>query len=300
MRYRVTHTTDYHYGESVPLSHNLVHLRPRDTQRQNCHSNSIAISPAPALRRDRIDFFGNHMSWFSVQEPHQRLRIQALSEVDVSPFVPPPGIEVLPWDQTPTILAARRDEATLEARQFTFDSGYVPRSSDLADYARPSFPPGRSLFEAVVELTHRIQKEFIFSAGATTVGTPIADVLRHRRGVCQDFAHLQIGCLRSLGLAARYVSGYILTHPPADGRLLVGADASHAWLSVFIPDFGWLDLDPTNGLIPSAEHISLGWARDYDDISPIKGVIVGAHRHDLTVSVTVTPLLPLQSAAASN
>ena len=290
MRYRVTHTTEYHYGESVPLSHNLVHLHPRDTARQTCIGNSIAITPAPALRRDRIDFFGNHMSWFSVQEPHDGLRVESRSEVEVAAFEQSLQLRSITWEQAAKLLTSRRDAGTLDARQFVFDSAYIPRNVALADYARPSFGAGRSLLDAVLELTQRIYREFKFQAGATTIGTPILDVLRDRRGVCQDFAHLQIGCLRSLGLAARYVSGYLLTHPPAGRPALAGADASHAWVSVYFPDFGWLDLDPTNGVIPSLEHVTVGWARDYDDISPVKGVIVGARRHDLAVSVTVTPL----------
>jgi transglutaminase-like putative cysteine protease len=290
MKYRVTHTTEYHYGESVPLSHNLVHLHPRDTSRQTCISNAIAITPAPALRRDRIDFFGNHMSWFSVQEPHDGLRVESRSEVEVNAFEQSLQLRSITWDQTAATLINRRDAATLDARQFTFDSTYIPRHAALADYARSSFGPARSLLDAVLELTQRIYQEFKFQAGATTVGTPILDVLRDRRGVCQDFAHLQIGCLRSLGLAARYVSGYLLTHPPAGRPPLAGADASHAWVSVYFPDFGWLDLDPTNGVVPSLEHVTVGWARDYDDISPVKGVIVGARRHDLAVSVTVAPI----------
>jgi len=290
MRYRVTHVTDYRYGESVPLSHNLVHLRPRDTGRQVCHGNSISIAPEPATRRDRIDFFGNHMSWFAVQEPHDGLRVESRSEVDVSGFQQSLQLATSSWEETARLIASRRDSATLEARQFTFDSAYVRRDRQLADYARPSFGTDRSLLEAVTELTNRIYKEFKFRAGATTVGTPILDVLRDRHGVCQDFAHLQIGCLRSLGLAARYVSGYLLTHTASGERPLAGGDASHAWVSVYFPDYGWIDFDPTNGLIPSLEHITVAWARDYDDISPVKGVIVGARRHDLTVSVTVTPL----------
>lgn len=299
MKYRVTHITEYHYGESVPLSHNLVHLRPRDTHRQTCHSNDISITPAPALRRDRIDFFGNHMSWFSVQEPHVGLRVESRSEVDVSSADVSPQLKRIPWEEAASLLITRRDSGALDARQFTFDSAYIPRSKELADYARPSFTDGRSLHDAVLELTQRIYQEFKFQTGATTVGTPILDVLRERHGVCQDFAHLQIGCLRSLGLAARYVSGYLLTQPPSGGPRLTGADASHAWVSVYFPDFGWLDLDPTNGVIPSLGHVTVGWARDYDDISPVKGVIVGARTHDLDVSVTVTPV-SLPSTNATN
>ena len=234
-----------------------------------------------------------------MQEPHVGLRVESRSEVDVTTVEQPPRLKTVQWEQAASLLSSRRDAATLEARQFTFDSAYIPRSEELADYARPSFSRGRSLHDAVLELTQRIYQEFKFQTGATTVGTPILDVLRDRHGVCQDFAHLQIGCLRSLGLAARYVSGYLLTQSPAGGPPLIGSDASHAWVSVYIPDFGWLDLDPTNGVIPSIGHVTVGWARDYDDISPVKGVIVGARTHDLDVSVTVTPL-SLPAAAATN
>ena len=205
-------------------------------------------------------------------------------------FEPPTGLWWPAWEQVAANLRDRRSPPVLDARQFTFDSTYVTAHAELADYARPSFAPGRSLLDCVTELTQRIFAEFTFDGGATTIGTPVLDVLHHRHGVCQDFAHLQIGCLRSLGLAARYVSGYLVTKPPPGRPRLVGADTSHAWVSVYFPDYGWIDFDPTNGVIPSDEHITVGWARDYDDVSPVRGVVVGGRRHSLSVSVDVEPM----------
>ena len=290
MKYRVSHRTEYIYGDLVPLSHNIVHLHPRDTLRQVCHGNDISVTPTPAWRRDRVDFFGNMCTSFGVQEPHKGLRVIARSEVEVQPYHVPEGFASPAWDLVPLMISARLDPTLLYARQFEFDSPYIQRSNDLIEYARPSFQPGRPLLDATLDLTHRIHTEFKFDSGVTTVGTPISEVLKYRHGVCQDFAHLMIGCLRSLGLAARYVSGYLVTKPPPGKPRLLGVDASHAWLSVFFPDYGWIDFDPTNGLIPSDAHITLGWARDYDDIGPVKGVIVGGHRHTLRVAVDVEPL----------
>ncbi|MDB5334112.1 MAG: transglutaminase domain protein [Phycisphaerales bacterium] len=291
MKYKVTHTTQYYYGEQVPLCHNVVHLKPRDTERQTCLSHAIGISPSPTTMRERLDFFGNPVEWFSVQEPHETLKIVAQSLVQVKGgFEPPTGLWWPAWDEVARMLGGRRDAALLDARQFTFDSTFVPIDAELAEYARPSFAPGRPMLDCVVELTNRIYSEFKFDSGVTTIGTPVLDVLHHRHGVCQDFAHLQIGCLRSLGLAARYVSGYLVTRPPPGRARLVGADTSHAWVSAYFPDYGWIDFDPTNGLIPAVGHITLGWARDYDDISPVRGVVVGGRHHRLGVSVDVEPL----------
>jgi transglutaminase-like putative cysteine protease len=290
MKFRVLHKTEYVYGESVPLGHNVVRLRPRDTALQTCLSCDLEIDPAPAVRRDRIDFFGNHETWLSVQEPHRGLKIQAQSQVETKP--PPPTAELAgpAWDQVPSILNQRLDRISLEARQYTFDSPQVPLCAELAKYAEPSFPAGAPLPKCAMDLTQRIFKDFTFDNRATTIGTPILEVLKQRSGVCQDFAQLQIGCLRSLGLPARYVSGYVVTRPPPGQPKIVGADASHAWVSVFVPDYGWLDMDPTNGSFPEGEHITLAWARDYDDIIPIKGVITGGHRHWLYFSVDVEPI----------
>jgi transglutaminase-like putative cysteine protease len=287
LNYSITHITEYIYGDPVPLCHDLVHLKPRETPRQSLLSHTLQITPHPLVRAERIDFFGNTATWFSVQEPHERMRIVARSLVDVKVFDAPTGFWWPAWDEVVSTLTQRRDRDCLDARQYCFDSPHVSTAVELAEYAKPTFTPGRPLMEAMVEFTSRIHEEFEFDKAATTVGTPVLEVLRHRHGVCQDFAHLQIACLRSIGLAARYVSGYLRTLPPPGQQRLVGCDASHAWVSVYFPNYGWIDFDPTNGIIPSIGHITLGWARDYSDISPVKGVVVGGRRHGLNVSVDV-------------
>jgi transglutaminase-like putative cysteine protease len=287
VKYNVTHITEYFYSEPVPLCHNLVHIKPRETARQSLLSHTLQVTPNPLVRAERVDFFGNLATWFSVQEPHQRMRIVSKSAVEVKHFDLPTGFWWPAWDEVAQMLRQRRDRDFLDARQFVFASPHVTVGGELADYARPTFTPGRPMMDCVNEFNQRIYKDFKFDKAVTTVGTPVLDVLRHRHGVCQDFAHLQIACLRSIGLAARYVSGYLRTLPPEGQKRLVGTDASHAWVSVFFPDYGWIDFDPTNGVIPSSGHITLGWARDYSDISPVRGVVVGGRRHSLSVSVDV-------------
>jgi transglutaminase-like putative cysteine protease len=297
VKYRVTHVTEYVYGELVPLCHNVVRLRPRDVEAdsgrasQRCKKHELLIDPAPAVKRERIDFFGNHVTWVALQEPHQRLKIRATSDVETTPQLGAANLKNPSWNDVAALLASSRDPETLAALEYTFDSPHVPRDPRLADYARPSFPDGAPIIPCLVDFTNRIYKEFTFDSSATTISTPILDVLVHRRGVCQDFAHLAIGCLRSLGLAARYVSGYVATKPPPGRPRLAGADASHAWLAAYIPSYGWLDFDPTNGLLPSGDHITLGFARDYDDLSPVKGVMIGGDRHSLRYSVDVEPVV---------
>jgi transglutaminase-like putative cysteine protease len=242
----------------------------------------------------------------SLQEPHKVLRIEAISDVEVREAAAPTSDPNAPsWESIAQLLSwcggtgRAPDPVLLAVREYTFDSPQLKAGPELADYAKPSFPPGRPLLAAVTELTERIYKEFTFDSRATTVGTPVLEVLRNRRGVCQDFAHLEIGCLRSLGLAARYVSGYVLTRPPPGQKRLIGSDASHAWVSVFFPGTGWVDFDPTNNVLPSTEHVTLGWARDYDDVSPVKGVIIGGHRHSMYVGVHVEPIPTPEEAAAA-
>jgi len=290
MKYRVTHKTRYVYGASVPLSHNVLRLHPRRTPWQTCHEFELAIDPIPAQRRERIDFFGNHETWISVQEPHRELNIEGRGEIETSEHKELSAVAAPAWDRVPAILSSRLDGEYLAAREYTFDSPMIQRCPELAEYAAPSFAAGANLIECVVNLTQRIFDEFKFDKKSTTIGTPILEVLAQRSGVCQDFAQLEIGCLRSMGLPARYVSGYVVTKPPPGQERLVGADASHAWVSVFVPEHGWLDLDPTNGLVPNDEHITLAWARDYSDIVPIKGVVTGGQQHSLFYSVDVAPV----------
>jgi transglutaminase-like putative cysteine protease len=290
VRYQITHRTEYTYGETVPLCHNVARLRPRDLPRQTCLRHELAVSPAPAFRRDRLDFFGNHVSSFSLQEPHRGLSVTARSEVDVGAPVDGLVLPGVPWEEAVARLSMGPEPELRAARAFVFASPRARHDAGLAGYARPSFPPGRPLAEAVLDLTRRIHDEFRFVPGVTSVGTTPEEVFRTREGVCQDFAHLEIACLRSMGLAARYVSGYVLTDPPAGSLRLPGADASHAWIAVHHPGFGWVDYDPTRGAMPGDAHVTAAWARDYDDVAPIKGVLIGGLNQTLKVAVDLVPL----------
>lgn len=290
MRYSIRHESTFEYEKEVSLCHSLAHLTARTTGRQTLVRSELAVGVAPAVLTTWVDSFGNPATAFTIQELHRTLRVGAVNVVDVHPSTPPIRGDAVPWDGAPAALRSDHRAEVVDAYGYTFDSTYVKGSPDLAAYARPSFPPGRPLLEAALDLTARIHADFTFDPSATDTTTPIAEVLRLRRGVCQDFAHLEIGCLRSLGLAARYVSGYLRTTPPPGLPRLVGADASHAWLSVFGPGFGWVDLDPTNNQVPHDAHILLAWGRDYDDVSPIKGVILGGGRHTLSVAVDVEEL----------
>lgn len=287
MNYRVTHRTEYAYAAKATLGHNEARLIPRDLPHQVCSISRVNVEPAAASYRERVDFFGNQVSYFSVEEPHDRLAITATSEVRVS--APATAGKDRPWDEA-VQKAGILDGDGVAACFFMFDSPLVAQDEALADYARPSFPAGRPLLEAADELMRRIYADFEFDPESTTVSTPLKTVLQLRRGVCQDFAHLALGCLRSLGLPARYVSGYIETLPPPGKERLVGADASHAWFSVFAPACGWVDFDPTNGIRPADRHITVAWGRDYSDVAPLKGVIFGGGTHVLDVMVDVEPL----------
>jgi transglutaminase-like putative cysteine protease len=284
MLYAVTHTTTYEYAEPVSLCHNLVHLRPRQAPGQTCHSSHLRVKPEPRALQQLHDYFGNPISLFAIQEPHRKLQITVHHRVDVDPIEVALGGTV-PWESVRE--AVRADPHLVEPCSYLFDSHYVRRSTELASYAAPSFTPNRPIADAVGELTARIHGDFHYDAQATTLATPLTEVFARRHGVCQDFAHLEIGCLRSLGLPARYVSGYLRTRPPAEGSRLVGADASHAWLSVFCGGAGWIDFDPTNNMTRSSDHIITAWGRDYDDISPVKGVILGGGEHTMSIAVEV-------------
>ena len=257
MLYAITHTTNYLYTDAVSLCHNLIHLRPRQAPRQTCHHSHLSVQPEPHALQHQHDYFGNPISLFTIQEPHRKLSITVKHRIEVTPADPIRVRESPPWESVRATLKTDRAAATLDAFQFTIDSSFVPRHADLAAYAQPSFTPGQPLLEAALDLTGRIHKDFRYDAKATTIATPLGEVLLHRHGVCQDFAHLAIGCLRSLGLAARYVSGYLQTRAPAGRERLIGADASHAWVAVYCPGLGWVDFDPTNNMIPSEHHVTI-------------------------------------------
>jgi transglutaminase-like putative cysteine protease len=288
--YRVRHVTIYNYEDPVSVSHHVLRLTPRNLPRQRCSGSQIAIAPAPPGSTTRTDYFGNVLTFFTLREPHGRLTVEASSELEVQNVEAPVFSRSPHWETVPQSLAADPSVEVLDAYQFVFDSQRVGASPELAAYARDSFPAGRPLLEAVRDLTRRIHQDFRFDTKATEVTTPVETFFEKRRGVCQDFAHLQIGCLRSLGLPARYVSGYLRTMPPPGRARLTGADASHAWCSAWCPGAGWVDFDPTNDCVPSDGHVTLAWGRDYSDVSPIHGVLLGGARHTLHVGVDVIPV----------
>jgi len=286
MRYRVVHTTSYRYSQPVTLCHNEAHLRPRSFGRQRCVESRLAVEPAPALMHERTDFFGNPVTYFAVQQPHDTLIVTASSIVELTTAAQPPNLAgSLPWDTMTLQLGQSLSPQAIEARDLVLDSPMVVTSPDLADFAQPSFSTGRPLLDAVHDLSQRIHREFIYDPHFSTIATPLSDVLTLRRGVCQDFAHLAIGCLRSFGLPARYVSGYLQSLPPPGQPRLVGADTSHAWFAVFDPNTGWVDFDPTNDQLVIDQHVTTAWGRDYSDVTPLKGVVFGGGAHTLEVAV---------------
>jgi transglutaminase-like putative cysteine protease len=287
MKYRVVHRTRYSYGQPVVLCHNEARMQPRGTERQVCRVSTVAIEPDPAQRAEREDFFGNRVLYFAVQEPHEQLTVTASSEVEVASPVPVELERSAAWDAARDGPALEDDQAGRTVRQFLLDSECAAAFADAARYAGPSFPPGRPLLAAVRDLTSRIHREFRFDPLSTTVATPVAEVLERRHGVCQDFAHLAISALRSLGFAARYVSGYVETVAPPGEPRLDGSDASHAWFAVYAPDCGWVDFDPTNDCVPDERYVTTAWGRDYADVAPLKGVIFGGGAHSLEVAVDV-------------
>lgn len=287
MRYSINHITQYQYSNPVTLCHNEAHLLPRSLSWQRCLDARLYVQPTPTVYHERKDFFGNRVIYFSIEEPHSTLAVTASSEMEMSSLALP-DVQATPmWEEVQQLLQQGVSRGSLEARQFLLDSPMVTASAPFTAYAMEIFTPGRPLLLATQELMRRIFAEFIYDPECTTVATPVDEVFTHKRGVCQDFAHFAIACLRSLGLAARYVSGYLETLPPAGQPQLIGAAASHAWMSVYCPELGWVDFDPTNDLMPADRHIVVAWGRDYSDVTPLKGTILGGGEHELKVEVEV-------------
>jgi transglutaminase-like putative cysteine protease len=290
MKYRISHQTAYRYSEPASLSQNEMYLQPRQTALQRVIESRLTIAPETAYLRQRTDYFGNAVHLFMVQQAHDALTITAESEVETAPADTPSPETTPGWEDVVRRLSAHGTPEDLEACQFVFASPSIAVDDGVREYARDSFAPGTPVLAGAVDLMGRIFREFTYDKTATTVDTAVSQVLANRKGVCQDFAHLAIAGLRSLGLAARYVSGYLETRPPPGKPRLVGADASHAWLSVYVPGTGWVDLDPTNNLLPGETHVTLAWGRDYGDVIPVKGVVMGGGTHTLSVQVDVTVL----------
>ena len=305
MKYRIIHSTLYQYSQTVGLCQNEARLQPRNFWRQQCQSSHFEISPEPGDFQERLDYFGNRVAYFAIQQAHQRLLVTAVSEVTVFPEQRCDHLAAsITWEQVRDHLQTGHSQIQSQhqfqqqqnydelqdAKLYIMDSPMVMTSADLADYAQSSFVANRPLVQVVIDLMQRIHQDFDYAPSSTTIATPLSDVLYFRRGVCQDFAHLAIGCLRSFGIAARYVSGYVETQPEQGKQRLVGADASHAWFAVYVPGIGWLEFDPTNNKLPFDQHITLAWGRDYTDVTPLKGIAFGGGAHTLSVSVDVLRL----------
>lgn len=288
--YRIRHTTSYSYGDIVTLAHNEARLNPRTGPWQVAHNARFVVEPAPAFISRELDYFGNWVHLFILQEPHRRFVLTVHSEVTVrQPLLPHPE-QTLPWEDVRALLASATDHEVFEALEHCYESPHVQWDAEIQQYAAESFTPRRAILAAVLDLNSRIHRDFQYMPGVTNIATPVSTVFEQRRGVCQDFAHLLIACVRSMGLAARYVSGYLLTHPPEGQERLVGADASHAWASVYCPGHDFIDVDPTNDTLVNVEHPTLAWGRDFGDVSPLKGVVLGGGAHSVNVSVSVTPI----------
>jgi transglutaminase-like putative cysteine protease len=306
--YRLIHRTHYRYTDPVDLANHLACLRPRELPHQHVLEFDVKITPEPTMFVERVDYFGNSLQIFSIQTPHRELLVRSRALVEVLDIGADKSAALIPWESARDSMANDHSPTGLDAYQFSFESPRIPLRAAFADYALQSFTPQRPLREALLDLTARIHADYKFKGGATSVSTTVDEVFLRRVGVCQDFAQLQIACLRSLGLAARYVSGYLRTIPPPGQERVIGADASHAWLSVYCPgdpsadpsavNAGpiWLGVDPTNNCEPRDGHITLAWGRDYSDVSPLRGLILGGGKHTLKVGVDVEPIE--QSTAA--
>ena len=290
MIYRLRHTSRYAYGSTVDLAAHMLHLRPRRLPWQRVVSERLLVDPPPVRREDGTDHFGNAVTWLFLDRSHDIFEVTGEAVVDVRFPAPPPAAETPAWEKV-AAAAWRGGAAAAEAAEFLFDSPMAPAHAGAGAYAAASFPPGRPVLDGLLDLNARFRRDFSFRAGVTSLATPISQTLERREGVCQDFTHLMIAGLRALGLPARYNSGYIRTRPPPGQPRRRGADQSHAWVGAWLgPGSGWVELDPTNGVVACEEHVVLGWGRDYSDISPVRGVILGGGAHGLTVAVDLEPV----------
>lgn len=292
MLLNVVHETRYSYSPAVKTAQHVTHFRPAHNQQQQLLEHSLTIDPEPAQVSEAVDVYGNSRAFFSLQSRHDELKVRAQSLVATSAPALPTG--EMNWEQVRERLRYHRGAAYDPAAEFVFASPYVPRHPEFLAYARPSFTAERSALDAARDLMERIHADFEYETEATDISTPALEALAMRKGVCQDFAHIMLACLRSVGLPARYVSGYLLTSPPPGKARLVGSDASHAWVSLYLPGQSgagqWADLDPTNRRAPGEEYVTLATGRDYSDVSPMRGVLHGGAKHKLKVAVTVTPV----------
>jgi transglutaminase-like putative cysteine protease len=291
MKYRINHTTSYQYSSPVSVCHNILMLSPRNTDRLSVQSHKILIKPPTSKPFLRMDAFGNHVYSFSIEENHRQLTISAISRVTVAPTVLCEPDKTVPWEIVLDELKSQTNPQWLENVRFCYESPRIYIDPVYKVYAETSFMPQRPILSTVIDLNRRIKKDFEYNTTATTVNTTTLEAFKLRKGVCQDFSHIMISCLRTMGFPARYVSGYLCTQPPPGKKKLVGADQSHAWVSVYCGmNLGWVDIDPTNDCLCSTSHIPIAWGRDYSDIVPIRGTFIGGGNHSLDVAVDVIPI----------
>ena len=286
MKYLIKHTTCYNYLEMVSLCRNIIHVSPREFENQRNLYENITVIPVPDIMESQKDYFGNKVYFFTTEKPHKSLIITAEYETEVIEKKYK-NFSDIPWEDVIEILNTDSSSETIHSFEYLYDSYYVQKHDDWKDYASKSFKPGALFLASVMDLTSRIFKDFKYQPNATTIATPLREVFLQKSGVCQDFSHFQIACLRSIGIPVRYVSGYLLTTPNKEKPSMIGSDASHAWIQVYYPGIGWFDFDPTNNLRPTDHHIIIAWGRDYEDVSPVKGVILGGENHTITVGVNV-------------
>ena len=296
MMYQVSHTTSYNYESGVTFCHNIATLKPKNMLGQTLVDYNLEISPKPTEISEKIDFFGNTVTRFSIQKHHTKLEVTAHSKIIKDPNLLPSIYDNYEAQhitlQQALIELQQIHPELLDIKQFILESILIAKiTPEIKAYAEVSFKPNRSVFEAAYELMQRIYTDFEFNTKVTNVATPIHDVIKEKKGVCQDFAQIAIACVRSVGLPARYVSGYIETLPPPGKEKLIGTDASHAWFSVYVPNFGWVDFDPTNNQIPKNQHIVVSYGRDYYDVPPLKGVIYSTGKNKMKVAVDIRPIV---------
>jgi transglutaminase-like putative cysteine protease len=290
IRYRVVHETVYEYSSLVSSSRQIAHLTPRTTPWQQVAAHQLMVEPQVTERSEGTDYFGNRVTSFFIEEPHAGLTVRAESEVVVASHAPAQDAASPPWEEAVVARGAWRPQLDMDLEQYRVPSPGVPLLAGARAYAAVSFTPRRPWLAAMLEFTRRINQDFAYDPEATTITTGVAEVLESRRGVCQDYAHLMLSALRGMGFAARYVSGYVLNQPSADGTRLAGADASHAWVAAHCPELGWVAFDPTNGKLADQEFVTLGWGREFNDVTPLRGVVLGSASQQLSVAVSVTPI----------
>jgi transglutaminase-like putative cysteine protease len=301
MIYDIRQTTTYTYASKVTYAHHVLRLMPINRARQRVRAAALDIRPAPVGRRESTDFFGNHLTWIALEEPHDRLTIKVAARVAVEPLAQSAIPDTPPWEAIRDAVTASRDIGPASPSHFLFPSRQVPLDPAIRDYARESFAASRPMLAGAVDLMRRIKQDFVYEIGATTVDTTAAASFKLRRGVCQDFAHIMIAGLRGIGLPAAYVSGYLRTVPKDSPQRLEGADAMHAWINVWCgEEAGWWGLDPTNAILAGEDHVVLAIGRDYSDVAPIGGVVFASGGQHLEVAVTVTPIEPTPARAVDS